>query len=131
MTPIAIWSFIWAIIDRMYEYTNWLNKIGDNLFLIYIVGLLIIYIAETIANEINLSRKNEKLELSQKGLLNQHRIDMNDKQKLKSQIELKDLFIKILSTKLPKDKSLEAKQQFDLLKEMADIEQNNENSKNN
>ncbi|MBB1123523.1 hypothetical protein H5S41_06080 [Limosilactobacillus sp. Lr3000] len=56
---------------------------------------------------------------------------MNDKQRLKSQIELKDFFIRVLSTKLPEDKLLEVKQQFDLLKEMAEIEQKNEGSKNN
>lgn len=128
---MLIWSVVWLILDRMHEYTNWLNSISSYLFITYVLGIFLIYIIGTIANEVKLFYQIKNLEQRYDGLLNQHRIDMNDKQRLKSQIELKDFFIRILSIKLPEDKLLEVKQQFDLLKEMAEIEQKNEGSKNN
>lgn len=128
---MLIWSVIWLVLDRMHDYTNWLNSISSYLFIAYVLGILLIYIIGTIANEVKLSNQVQDLEQKYGGLLNQHKIDMNDKQKLKTQIELKDLFIRILSAKMPENELLAVKHQLDILKEMADIEQNNENSKNN
>lgn len=89
---MLIWSVVWLILDRMHEYTNWLNSISSYLFITYVLGIFLIYIIGTIANEVKLFYQIKNLEQRYDGLLNQRRIDMNDKQRLKSQIELKDFF---------------------------------------
>ena len=76
----------------MHEYTNWLNSISSYLFITYVLGIFLIYIIGTIANDVKLFYQIKNLEQRYDGLLNQRRIDMNDKQRLKSQIELKDFF---------------------------------------
>lgn len=128
---MSIWTVIWLIVDRMYEYTNWLNGISDYLFIAYILGILLIYIIGIIVNEFTLSHQARDLKQKYDGLLNQHKLDMEDKETLESQIELEKLFIKILSDRMARDDLIEAKTRFDLLKELTEIEEKHKSSKNN
>ncbi|PWT29930.1 hypothetical protein DKZ27_09300 [Limosilactobacillus reuteri] len=127
---MLVWSVIWLILDRMHDYTKWLDGISNYLFIIYILGILLIYILGTIANESKLYSQIQDLKQKHEGLLGQHNIDMKDKEKLSNQIDLEKLFIRILSEKMAQDDMLEAKAQFDLLKELSEIEKN-ESGKDN
>ncbi|MBC6910053.1 hypothetical protein DT304_01810 [Lactobacillus reuteri] len=60
--PMLIWSVVWLILDRMHEYTNWLNSISSYLFITYVLGIFLIYIIGTIANEVKLFYQIKNLE---------------------------------------------------------------------
>lgn len=78
----------------------------------------------------NKSKKHKKLKLNRDGLINQLRIDQNDKLALKQEISSNYSIIYLLSARLPQEEVSNILEKIQS-KEMQDIGYENENSKNN
>lgn len=129
---MLILTVIWGLLEKMHDFTSWINNtISTYLFIGYLVLVIIIYILGIIINSYEDYKKYLVTEENRAGLTKQFNIDKKEKESLQTNIDLKQLFINILISMLEEDKIIEAQNKFKLLREMKDIERKNENSKDN
>lgn len=127
----VILTFIWGLLEAMQSFTTWLNKISVYIFIGYLVTLTVVYIVCIIAYSYKLQQIIKKLADNNDGLTNQHEIDLADKQQLLRELGINQKIVEVLITAIPSENLNEVSQRIGLMKEVYNIDERNEDSKDN
>lgn len=127
----VILTFIWGLLEAMQSFTTWLNKISVYIFVGYLVTLTVVYIVCIIAYSYKLQQIIKKLADNNDGLTNQHEIDLADKQQLLRDLGINQKIVEVLITAIPGENLSEVSQRIGLMKEVYNIDERNEDSKDN
>lgn len=127
----VILTFIWGLLEAMQSFTTWLNKISVYIFIGYLVALTVVYIVCIIAYSYKLQQIIKKLADNNDGLTNQHEIDLADKQQLLRELGINQKIVEVLITAIPSENLNEVSQRIGLMKEVYNIDERNEDSKDN
>ncbi|WP_288728445.1 hypothetical protein [uncultured Limosilactobacillus sp.] len=128
---MAILTFIWGLLEAMQSFTTWLNKISVYIFIGYLVTMTVVYIVCIIAYSYKLQQIIKKLADNNDGLTNQHEIDLADKQQLLRELGINQKIVEVLITAIPSENLNEVSQRIGLMKEVYNIDERNEDSKDN
>ena len=115
----------------MQSFTTWLNKISVYIFIRYLVTMTVVYIVCIIAYSYKLQQIIKKLADNNNGLTNQHEIDLADKQQLLRELGINQKIVEVLITAIPSENLNEVSQRIGLMKEVYNIDERNEDSKDN
>ncbi|HAM87076.1 hypothetical protein PO148_01850 [Limosilactobacillus mucosae] len=127
----VILTFIWGLLEAMQSFTTWLNKISVYIFIGYLVTMTVVYIVCIIAYSYKLQQIIKKLADNNDGLTNQHEIDLADKQQLLRELGINQKIVEVLITAIPSENLNEVSQRIGLMKEVYNIDERNEDSKDN
>lgn len=127
----VILTFIWGLLEAMQSFTTWLNKISVYIFIGYLVTITVVYIVCIIAYSYKLQQIIKKLADNNDGLTNQHEIDLADKQQLLRELGINQKIVEVLITAIPSENLNEVSQRIGLMKEVYNIDERNEDSKDN
>lgn len=127
----VILTFIWGLLEAMQSFTTWLNKISVYIFIRYLVTMTVVYIVCIIAYSYKLQQIIKKLADNNNGLTNQHEIDLADKQQLLRELGINQKIVEVLITAIPSENLNEVSQRIGLMKEVYNIDERNEDSKDN
>lgn len=127
----VILTFIWGLLEAMQSFTTWLNKISVYIFIGYLVTMTVVYIVCIIAYSYKLQQIIKKLADNNDGLTNQHEIDLADKQQLLRELGINQKIVEVLVTAIPSENLNEVSQRIGLMKEVYNIDERNEDSKDN
>lgn len=127
----VILTFIWGLLEAMQSFTTWLNKISVYIFIGYLVTMTVVYIVCIIAYSYKLQQIIKKLADNNDGLTNQHEIDLADKQQLLRELGINQKIVEVLITTIPSENLNEVSQRIGLMKEVYNIDERNEDSKDN
>lgn len=128
---MVILTFIWGLLEAMQSFTTWLNKISVYIFIGYLVTMTVVYIVCIIAYSYKLQQIIKKLADNNDGLTNQHEIDLADKQQLMRELGINQKIVEVLITAIPSENLNEVSQRIGLMKEVYNIDERNEDSKDN
>ena len=128
---MVILTFIWGLLEAMQSFTTWLNKILVYIFIGYLVTMTVVYIVCIIAYSYKLQQIIKKLADNNDGLTNQHEIDLADKQQLLRELGINQKIVEVLITAIPSENLNEVSQRIGLMKEVYNIDERNEDSKDN
>lgn len=128
---MVILTFIWGLLEAMQSFTTWLNKISVYIFIGYLVTMTVVYIVCIIAYSYKLQQIIKKLADNNDGLTNQHEIDLADKQQLLRELGINQKIVEVLITTIPSENLNEVSQRIGLMKEVYNIDERNEDSKDN
>lgn len=128
---MVILTFIWGLLEAMQSFTTWLNKISVYIFIGYLVTMTVVYIVCIIAYSYKLQQIIKKLADNNDGLTNQHEIDLADKQQLLRELGINQKIVEVLITAIPSENLNEVSQRIGLMKEVYNIDERNEDSKDN
>lgn len=127
----VILTFIWGLLEAMQSFTTWLNKIAVYIFIGYLVTMTVVYIVCIIAYSYKLQQIIKKLADNNDGLTNQHEINLADKQQLLRELGINQKIVEVLITAIPSENLNEVSQRIGLMKEVYNIDERNEDSKDN
>lgn len=127
----VILTFILGLLEAMQSFTTWLNKISVYIFIGYLVTMTVVYIVCIIAYSYKLQQIIKKLADNNDGLTNQHEIDLADKQQLLRELGINQKIVEVLITAIPSENLNEVSQRIGLMKEVYNIDERNEDSKDN
>ena len=127
----VILTFIWGLLEAMQSFTTWLNKISVYIFIGYLVTMTVVYIVCIIAYSYKLQQIIKKLADNNDGLTNQHEFDLADKQQLLRELGINQKIVEVLITAIPSENLNEVSQRIGLMKEVYNIDERNEDSKDN
>lgn len=128
---MVILTFILGLLEAMQSFTTWLNKISVYIFIGYLVTMTVVYIVCIIAYSYKLQQIIKKLADNNDGLTNQHEIDLADKQQLLRELGINQKIVEVLITAIPSENLNEVSQRIGLMKEVYNIDERNEDSKDN
>ncbi len=128
---IATITSIWALLEGMRSFTPWLNRISVYIFIGYLIVLLVAYLVCIMAYSYKLQQTIKELSDNNNGLINQHTLDSKDKKHLKDQLKLQQLITCILINEIPSDNLPAVESRLNIIKEVHNIDERNENSKDN
>ena len=128
---MVILTFIWGLLEAMQSFTTWLNKISVYIFIGYLVTMTVVYIVCIIAYSYKLQQIIKKLADNNDVLTNQHEIDLADKQQLLRELGINQKIVEVLITAIPSENLNEVSQRIGLMKEVYNIDERNEDSKDN
>ncbi|WP_270635592.1 hypothetical protein [Limosilactobacillus mucosae] len=128
---MVILTFVWGLLEAMQSFTTWLNKISVYIFIGYLVTMTVVYIVCIIAYSYKLQQIIKKLADNNDGLTNQHEIDLADKQQLLRELGINQKIVEVLITAIPSENLNEVSQRIGLMKEVYNIDERNEDSKDN
>lgn len=123
-------AFLLTLFSSMASMTNWIKKYVTQIYIGWLILVVIIYFIGILINSILLQIKLDESEENNSGLLNQHKLDMKDKEKLQQSFDLSQLILNIIKNYIPPEKYQIINEKIELDKKVQEIERN-ANSQNN
>lgn len=122
--------FLLTLFSSMASMTNWIKKYVTQIYIGWLILVVITYFIGILINSILLQIKLDESEENNSGLLNQHKLDMKDKEKLQQSFDLSQLILNIIKNYIPPEKYQIINEKIELDKKVQEIERN-ANSQNN
>lgn len=122
--------FLLTLFSSMASMTNWIKKYVTQIYIGWLILVVITYFIGILINSILLQIKLDESEENNSGLLNQHKLDMKDKEKLQQSFDLSQLILNIIKNHIPTEKYQIINEEIELDKKVQEIERN-ANSQNN
>lgn len=123
-------AFLLTLFSSMASMTNWIKKYVTQIYIGWLILVVITYFIGILINSILLQIKLDESEENNSGLLNQHKLDMKDKEKLQQSFDLSQLILNIIKNHIPPEKYQIINEKIELDKKVQEIERN-ANSQNN
>lgn len=123
-------AFLLTLFSSMASMTNWIKKYVTQIYIGWLILVVITYFIGILINSILLQIKLDESEENNSGLLNQHKLDMKDKEKLQQSFDLSQLILNIIKNYIPPEKYQIINEKIELDKKVQKIERN-ANSQNN
>lgn len=123
-------AFLLTLFSSMASMTNWIKKYVTQIYIGWLILVVITYFIGILINSILLQIKLDESEENNSGLLNQHKLDMKDKEKLQQSFDLSQLILNIIKNHIPPEKYQIINEEIALDKKVQEIERN-ANSQNN
>lgn len=127
----AILFPIFSLLERIQAFTSWLDNISVDIIIGFFAIIIITYIVSIIAYSFKLQQTIKRLSDNNNGLVNQHKIDLADKERLIDKLDLNHKIIELLINTIPSEKITETTKRIKLVQEVYNIGTRNENSKDN
>ena len=89
-------AFLLTLFSSMASMTNWIKKYVTQIYIGWLILVVITYFIGILINSILLQIKLDESEENNSGLLNQHKLDMKDKEKLQQSFDLSQLILNII-----------------------------------
>ncbi|MBW0444516.1 hypothetical protein KDZ21_07985 [Lactobacillus crispatus] len=122
--------FLLTLFTSMASMTTWIKKYVTQIFIGWLLLVTITYFVGILINSILLQIKLDESEENNSGLLNQHKLDMKDKEKLQQSLDLSHLILNIIKDHIPPERYRIINEKIELEKKVHEIERN-ANSQNN
>ncbi|WP_270641313.1 hypothetical protein [Limosilactobacillus mucosae] len=127
----AILFPIFSLLEGIQAFTSWLDNISVDIIIGFFAIIIITYIVSIIAYSFKLQQTIKRLSDNNNGLVNQHKIDLADKERLIDKLDLNHKIIELLINTIPSEKITETTKRIKLVQEVYNIGTRNENSKDN
>lgn len=127
----AILFPIFSLLEGIQAFTSWLDNISVDIIIGFFAIIIITYTVSIIAYSFKLQQTIKRLSDNNNGLVNQHKIDLADKERLIDKLDLNHKIIELLINTIPSEKITETTKRIKLVQEVYNIGTRNENSKDN